>query len=120
MAMQKFEKFNTSIVDEIAYIDSIDPKSSGLSKIECNSQFPFPKQAQRCNDYKSKINGACKVTPEHRMDQLVSKTYEALGQVDKLEKAYNKCVREIHFEKCAQIKIVIGRIAAENPWIESS
>ncbi len=120
MAMEKFENYNTSIVDEIAYIDSMDPKSSGLSKIECNPQFPFPKQAQRCNDYKTKINGTCKTTPEQRMDGLVSKTYQALEQVDKLEKAYNKCVREIHFEKCAPIKVVLSRIAAENPWIESS
>lgn len=121
MAMEKFESYNTSIVDELAYIDSFDSKNSGLSRIECNPQFPFPKLAQRCDEYKKKINGtACKVTPEQRMDQLVSSTYSALDQVDKLEKAYNKCVREIPVDKCAAIKIVSSRISAENPWIESS
>ncbi len=121
MAMEKFESYNNSLVDELAYIDSILPGSNGLGLIECNEQFPFPTTGKRCKDYQSLKNKSCKVTPEQKMKQLIAKTYSALGRIDKLEKAKKECDRKsLKPEACQLIQIEITRIETEHPWLQNA
>ncbi len=119
LALEKFENYNTSIVNELAYIDSMIPSGSALAKLKCNPQFPFPNVAKRCSDYKQKMGATCKYTPEQRMDAMVSKSYYALNTIKKLEDAYKKCMMSQNAMTCADIQTVVQRISAENPWLNS-
>lgn len=121
MAMEKFEGYNNSLVDELAYIDSVLPGSNGLDQIDCNEQFPFPTTGKRCKDYKALKNKACKVTPEQKMQQLIRKTYNALHRIDKLEKAKKECDRKsLKPEACQLIQVEITRIETEHPWLQNA
>jgi hypothetical protein len=121
MAMEKFEGYNNSLVDELAYIDSVLPGSNGLGDIECNEQFPFPTTGKRCKQYSVLKGKGCKYTPEQKMQQLISKTYSALNRIDKLEKAKKECDRNsLKPEACQMIQAEITRIENEHPWLQNA
>jgi hypothetical protein len=121
MAMEKFENYNNSLVDEIAYIDSVLPGSNGLEQIECNEKFPFPTTGKRCKEYQSLKSKSCVLSPEQKMNTMVSKTMDALNRIQKLDIALKECNRKsLKPQACELLQVEISRIENENPWLQNA
>ncbi len=118
MGMTKLEAMNSTVLDEVAYIDSLIPQNPGVKSVECNTIFPFPQVGKKCEDYKKMLDGkACKVSQESRLDALVEKTKRAMAQLEELEPLFRNCKFKGE-EGCENIGMAIQIIKSELPWID--
>ena len=133
-ASSKIEAVNSSLVDEISYIDSIVMPGSILKDIECTKIFP--EIDKKCESYKKTAN-SCKLTPEDRQKNLVIKTKKNIEKVKLLKKAFEACQSTVLKKSgptamlkgasvelknkinnsCGSILEVIARTQAETPWV---
>ncbi len=118
-AAARYEAYNSTLLDELASIDSLISSGSVVDKLDCNSSFPFPKVTQKCGEYNRVINGTCKQSEAERLDALVEKTRVAFDEIEELNTAYKNCVAAKKQDVCNQIKTVIDLKTNEFPWIDS-
>ncbi len=120
MAASKVEAVNSTVLDEMAYIDSLVPQDQALKKMDCNAIFPFPQIGRKCEDYKRMLNGSCKQSQEDRLNAMVQKTKSVMETVDQLEGAYRTCKASRTADQigCENLGVAIKLIKNDTPWID--
>ena len=121
MAMSKMEAVNSTVLDEMAYIDSVLPANGRVTtSLTCNSIFPFPQVGKKCEEYQKILNGSCKQSQDDRLNALVEKTKVIMGQVDELQKVYFSNCRSSNSptQVCQNLTLAIQLLKNEAPWID--
>lgn len=120
MAMEKVEAVNSTILDEMAYMDSLLPSGQVTSHMQCNKIFPFPQLGSKCEEYQKMLNGSCKQSQEQRLNAMVQKTKRVMAQVDDLQKVYLTNCRSSTSDQatCQQLSLSIQVLKSEVPWID--
>lgn len=125
----KMETANSTIVDEIAFYDSVlpSPYDSVLRGIDCKTAFL--EINKKCDEYKKQTKD-CKSDPSTRFENLVKKTKDNLKRIEELEKAHRLCLRKTGFkyksdsphstqtnEKCRPLFQATELLKDQTPWV---
>lgn len=89
-ASARIEATNSTIIDEVAYYDSILPGAT-LNGIDCLPSFP--ENEKKCKEYKIK-SFSCEANKKKRFDDLVAKTKKNLLLIEELNQTYWNCVNK--------------------------
>jgi hypothetical protein len=130
----KFEEINSTIIDEIAYLDGLVGEDDLLNQIECPPIWPELKN--RCADLKT-AEKSCSKSQANKVAELVTKTQNLIPKIERLISAERLCIKKNSTaktqggklssatkakisENCGPISQEISRLKLEVPWIEGS
>ena len=127
-AVGKLEGMSSSLVDELAYIDSMLPSEGGLSKISqsCQTSQLFPKLAKKCADYSSQMSATCSKSPEEKLTDLTETSLNKLGEYSDLNEMLRRCEHNVHSKNegqkssdCFEIRRLMESMLVKYPWIST-
>lgn len=115
----RIENFNKTVLDEIAYLDSMTPGATPLADVECYKLMPDLKK--NCESLKS-LGAKCQSDATKRQDEQIDKTVDALKQIAALKAAEEYCKKQVFSGKgtkanCDNITKAIEVVRDDVPWI---
>lgn len=93
----KLEAVNSSILEEVSYLESVLPNTkSSLNEIECSAPI-WPEIKEKCKEL-IKATQECSSTQskENRLNELVKKTQATIPQIQALEQAETNCKNSLN------------------------
>lgn len=93
----KLEAVNSSLLEEISYLDSVLPNTkSSLNDIECSAPI-WPEIKEKCKELKTATQEcSTEQAKQNRMDELVKKTQATIPQIQALTQAETNCKNSLN------------------------